>query len=273
MWKSRVLLFSAFVLSMLLMAGQTMGQAADEAEAAGGDGAGPFAVFGLVSFSDPTTIVIILCSILAVTLIVQAFLRVRKTVLLPDESAGQIAEMIENRKLNDLLAYTEQDPSFLSRCLNPALKRAPSFTSMREALENAVAENTAEEFRKIEYINILANVGPLLGLLGTVIGIMQAFVGLQQAGDEGANPAELATGISVALTTTMLGLLLAIPCLAAYGILRNKVDRITADGALQAEDMLLELKPDAGGKSSSRSSSSTGTPPAAKSSTRAATPA
>ena len=59
--------------------------------------------------------------------------------------------------------------------MNPALKRAPSFTAMKEAMETAIGEQTAEQFRKIEYLNIIGNLGPLLGLLGTVLGMIDAF--------------------------------------------------------------------------------------------------
>src|ERR1044072_4391619 len=64
-----------------------------------------------------------------------------------------------------------------------------------------------------------------------------------QAAGGSANPAELAGGISTALTHTFLGLFLAIPCLAAFGILRTMVDRLTVRGALTAEELLLMIKP------------------------------
>ena len=53
----------------------------------------------------------------------------------------------------------------------------------------------------------------------------------------------LAGGISRALAHTMLGLLLAVPCLAAFGVLRTIVDRLTTQGALIAEELLLMIKP------------------------------
>jgi biopolymer transport protein ExbB len=53
----------------------------------------------------------------------------------------------------------------------------------------------------------------------------------------------LALGISEALVNTMLGLLLAVPCLAAFGVLRTIVDRLTVQGAMEAEEMLLLIKP------------------------------
>jgi biopolymer transport protein ExbB len=108
---------------------------------------------------------------------------------------------------------------------------------MKEAMETAVAEQTAEQFRKIEYLNIIGNLGPLLGLLGTVFGMIDAFSALNRAGGQ-ASPAQLSGGISLALTHTMLGLMLAIPCLAAFGVLRTMVDRITTQGALVAEELL-----------------------------------
>jgi biopolymer transport protein ExbB len=181
-------------------------------------------------------------SVVAVALIIQGFLRVRRPVLLPDDATAQMREMISQRQFRELIEYTEANPTFVSRSLNPALKRAPHFNAMKEAMETSVGEQTAEEFRKLEYLNILANVGPLLGLLGTVIGIMQAFLQMRIDG-AAADPARLAGGISVALGTTMLGLMLAIPCLVAYGVLRTKVDRLTTEGALLAEDLLLMIKP------------------------------
>jgi biopolymer transport protein ExbB len=141
-----------------------------------------------------------------------------------------------------LIDFTEADPSFISRAINPALKRAPSFNAMKEAMETALGEQTAEQFRRIEYLNIIGNLGPLLGLLGTVLGMIDAFQALHAAQGQ-ANPADLAYGISKALTHTMLGLLLAIPCLAAFGVLRTMVDRLTVQGSLEAEDLLLMIRP------------------------------
>ena len=112
---------------------------------------------------------------------------------------------------------------------------------MRDAMETAVSEQTAEQFRQIEYLNIIGNLGPLLGLLGTVLGMIEAFQAMHQAQGQ-ANPAQLAGGISTALTHTFLGLLLAVPCLFAFGVLRTMVDRLTTRAALVAEDMLLTIK-------------------------------
>jgi biopolymer transport protein ExbB len=74
----------------------------------------------------------------------------------------------------------------------------------------------------------VATVSPLIGLLGTVIGMMMAFFDL--AGSEGGNRAqELAVGIVTALSTTALGLAIAIPCLIIYMYLAGRIDNLVME--------------------------------------------
>jgi len=196
----------------------------------------------ILSNVDFVFVTIMLLSIIGLTLIIQGFIQNRASVFMPEASTQHIRELIGQRKFKELIEYTETDPSFVSRSLNPALKRAPSFSSMKEAMETAIGEQTAEQFRKIEYLNIIGNLGPLLGLLGTVLGMIDAFSAMNAA-QGNANPADLALGISKALCHTFLGLTLAVPCLASFGILRTIVDRLTVRGALMAEELLLMVKP------------------------------
>jgi len=196
----------------------------------------------ILSHPDFVSFTIAILSITGLTLIIQGFIKIRRGALIPDTSTNHIRDLIGRREFKELIDFTETDPSFVSRALNPALKRAPSFSSMKEAMETAIAEQTAEQFRRIEYLNIIGNLGPLLGLLGTVLGMIEAFQDLMAAGGD-ANPAKPAGGISTALCHTFLGLFLAVPCLAVFGIQRTMVDRLTTQGALIAEELLLLIKP------------------------------
>jgi biopolymer transport protein ExbB len=196
----------------------------------------------ILSHVDFIFITIGVLSITGLTLIIQGFIQNRASVMMPEETTNQIREMIAQRKFKELIDFTETDSSFISRALNPALKRAPSFANMKEAMETAIGEQTAEQFRKIEYLNIIGNLGPLLGLLGTVLGMIEAFSAMEAAAGN-ASPSQLAGGISTALTHTFLGLMLAVPCLAAFGVLRTLVDRLTVRGAITAEELLLMIKP------------------------------
>lgn len=241
--KFRIVLFALLMGATIFV---TSGFAQD-APAPAADGepakAQPQGLISLIlSHPDFVFFTIVILSIIGLTLIIQGFIKNRASVFMPESSTEHIRELIGQKKFKELIEFTETDPSFISRALNPALKRAPSFSSMKEAMETSIAEQTAEQFRKIEYLNIIGNLGPLLGLLGTVLGMIEAFSALQAAGGN-ASPTELAGGISTALTHTFLGLFLAVPCLAAFGVLRTMVDRLTVRGALVAEEMLLMVKP------------------------------
>lgn len=200
-------------------------------------------VFALVMENiDPIFITIGLLSIVGLTLTIQGFLQNRRGALVPDDSVRQMRDLIAQKKFKELLDFTETDPSFVSASLNAALKRAPDFDAMREAMETSVGEQTAERFRKIEYLNIIGNLGPLLGLLGTVWGMIIAFSEMDAAGGN-ASPAQLAGGVSKALAHTFLGLGLAVPCLAAFGVLRTIIDRRTIEAGLLSEELLLAIRP------------------------------
>src|SRR5688572_7277871 len=93
-------------------------------------------LFSLIwGHKDFVFITIALLSIIGLTLIIQGFIKNRASVMMPESTTNQIREMIEQRRFKELIEFTENDPSFISRALNPALKRAPSFNAMKEAME------------------------------------------------------------------------------------------------------------------------------------------
>jgi biopolymer transport protein ExbB len=196
----------------------------------------------ILSHPDPVFFTIAGLSVWGLALIIQGFIKTRQNVFMPETSTNTIRDLITQRRYQELIDFTETDPSFVSKVLNPALKRAPSWLSMKETLETAVGEETAEQFRRIEYLNIIGNLGPLLGLLGTVLGMIEAFQAVATTGGQ-ADVAALSGGISTALCHTFLGLFLAVPCLAAFGFYRTLVDRLTIRGSLAAEELLLMMKP------------------------------
>jgi biopolymer transport protein ExbB len=248
--KFRILLLAAMLGAVIVVASQGFAQTGAGAAPAGAPGAPGAQTTGqrqglvrlIMSHPDPVFFTIAALSVAGVTLIIQGFIRNRAAVYMPPESVHRIRELISGRQFNELLDFTERDNSFVSRALNPALKRAPSFSAMKEAMETAIGEQTADRFRSIEYLNIIGNLGPLLGLLGTVLGMIYAFQAVASTGGQ-ADVGALSNGIAVALAHTFMGLFLAVPCLAAFGILRTLVDRLTTRGALVAEELLLMIKP------------------------------
>ncbi len=240
----RIGLLIAILIGGVMFVSPTFAQDAGAADAPAVDNPGTMTVLLklIVGHIDAVTVTIAILSIYALTLIIQAFIKNRESVMMPPATTERIREMINNRQFRELIDFTETDPSFISKAINPALKRAPSFAAMKEAMETSLGEQTAEQFRKIEYLNIIGNLGPLLGLLGTVLGMIVAFDAMQRA-EGNASPAQLAGGIAIALAHTFMGLFLAVPALACFGVLRTIVDRLTVRGALLSEELLLMIKP------------------------------
>jgi biopolymer transport protein ExbB len=112
---------------------------------------------------------------------------------------------------------------------------------VEKAVEDSLAEQSARLFRKVEYLSVIGNIAPMVGLLGTVTGMIFAFQ--QVAATQGAAGAgDLAEGIYQALVTTVGGLLVAIPSLGMFAIFRNRIDGLVAEAAHAAQQALSPLK-------------------------------
>lgn len=175
---------------------------------------------------DLFTALLVLGSIVSVAVIIQCVWEIRASKVLPAKSVETIVRLAKFGKWTELLHHvTSEDDSFVARVVRAAM-RAPGEdrTAIRDAAELAASEECARWFRKIEPLNVVGNLGPLLGLAGTVWGMIIAFTSLGEGGGQ-ANPGELALGISKALFHTLLGLLLAVPSLLVFGMYRTKVDK------------------------------------------------
>jgi biopolymer transport protein ExbB len=232
-----------FGLMVLLLAVPTFAATAPAAPAAASGGSAlttwVFPVFDYLVLS-----LLGLASIAGVALAINAMLNLRESKIAPAKTTDHIRRLIEDKDYKELMDFTASDQSFVSQALYAAIRRAHlKYAAMREGLESSVGEQTSDMFRKIEPLNVIGNIGPLLGLMGTVLGMIMAFYQLKET--HGTPDVEkLSLGISTALWHTFFGLFVAIPCLVVYGFYRMKADRIATRAALVAEELLEGLRPD-----------------------------
>ena len=90
---------------------------------------------------------------------------------------------------------------------------------------------------RLSYIALIGTVSPMIGLLGTVQGMIASFQVIATS-PTAPKPAQLADGISTALFTTLVGLMIAIPAVAAYNILRNRIARLVLEVGILSEDLM-----------------------------------
>lgn len=182
-------------------------------------------------------------SLVTFSLIVEHFLTVRRPTIAPVEQVRRAREMIEQRAFRECLEGLKSSQTFFARIMTAALQHARhGFDAMHEAALEKSGELSGRMFRKAEYLNILGNLGPLLGLLGTVWGMIVAFGGLG-AGGGAADAGKLADGISQALVNTLLGLGLAILGLGFYGLCRNRIEALTVSATVDTLDLLEYFRP------------------------------
>ena len=200
-------------------------------------------------------------SISLVALIIEHLLSLRRNILLPTGLAGDVQRCLVAGDVSGANAACKAKPSFLSVVLQAGITEAESgWSAVEKAMEDATAEQAAKLLRKIEYLSVIANIAPMVGLLGTVFGMIFAFQ--EVASTEGsARAADLATGIYQALVTTVGGLLVAIPALAAFAIFRNHIDQLVADGSHLAQQVFLPLKRRRNQRKQAASTSASNPPP------------
>lgn len=186
---------------------------------------------------------LVMLSALSIGYMFSLMFRYRRATLLPEDSRKKITDLLNGRRFREAIDFAAGDNSYLGRLIHAALSEAGhGYGAMERAIEEAGDSQTTRAIRPVEYLNVLGNIAPMIGLFGTVYGMIGAFDQLQASGGK-PDPAQLAGGISTAMITTFWGLIVAIPALAAYALIRNKIDALTSEGMLIAEQIIAPFKP------------------------------
>lgn len=182
-------------------------------------------------------------SMVAAYLIFEQILSTRRSELMPTGLHEQVREALVNGSIPDAENACRQNPSFLSFVLLQGISEIEyGWSSVEKAIEDALSEQSSRLFRKVEYLNVIGNIAPMVGLLGTVVGMIFAFQNVASAPPGGATAPDLAEGIYQALVTTVGGLIVAIPSLAAFAIFRNRIDQFVAEAAYLAQHVFGPLR-------------------------------
>lgn len=183
-------------------------------------------------------LIIILLSVAGVSLIITFAMQLRRDNMVPPELLGHVESLFEEEDYDAALEVVESNPSFLSTVLAAGLPRIDRpYHEVESSMEEAGDQEAAKLHQKIGYLSLIAGVSPMLGLLGTVLGMVKAF-NIIAASKASPKPAALAQGISMALMTTCMGLIVAIPMTVAYFIFRNRVtNTIIEVGSIATELM------------------------------------
>jgi len=169
--------------------------------------------------------ILIAMSLVSVGMIISGALAHRTAAIAPPKALAAFGGGGGGRAALESAAALPCDAGRIARAASEAWMRGRS--ELVDAAERTAVECAARRFRTLEPLHVLAQISPMVGLFGTVYGMIVAFQAVAASGGQ-ADPALLAGGIGTALVTTFWGLVVAVPALLAYALLRNRVDAALA---------------------------------------------
>lgn len=182
--------------------------------------------------------VLIAASTVAILVVIERLLHYHRAQINSAEFLNGVRNVLKRDNIVEALSICDATPGPVARLVKVAvLNRERGRDGVREALEEAGLMEVPRLEEKLNVLATLAQIAPLLGLLGTVLGFLQIFNALQMAGSQ-AHMEMLAGGIWKALISTAAGIAVAIPCYAAYNYLVGRVNSIVLDMEKAASEIV-----------------------------------
>jgi biopolymer transport protein ExbB len=195
-----------------------------------------------IKAGGPIGFLIILMSVAMLALIIQYTVEQKHDKLVPPHVVAELEQLFEEQAFDEAAEMCQAEDTYLTRIVGGGLSRMEGgFDAIMKGVEIAGDEETTKLLQKLANLALIAGIAPMLGLFGTVAGMISAFnVIASTAG--GASPAQLADGISMALVTTFLGLLVAIPALAGLHFLKARAIKVSMETSTIVSDMFERLR-------------------------------
>ena len=173
-------------------------------------------------------ILLIATSVVGLTFIIERGLALRWTRVLPPTVEAAVRSYGQGGQLDTLRSVCSRHPSALSRLILLASEHLdwPKAETV-DALQTQASHEIVKLERGLVVLEVIVGIAPLLGLVGTIVGMMTLFTGLGEAGL--TNTEALARGIATILNATLLGLLIAIPCLVFWSYYNRKVESMAVE--------------------------------------------
>lgn len=183
-------------------------------------------MFELFIAGGPLMWIILLCSLIALTIVFERTLTLRRKQVVPGNLRDQITELVRSKSITEDKIDVIREHSPLGFVYAAGLANVQyGKEAMSEAMEEAGKQAVHKLGRYLNTLGTIASVTPLIGLLGTVIGMIKVFTAITANGV--GDPTVLSGGISEALITTAAGLSVGIPCLMLYRHFRSRIIELT----------------------------------------------
>jgi len=229
------------------VAGMELDKEAQDAAAAekeSGGGMGFFKVILNSGFLGVTLWLLLgLTSLATGALTIDSFVTIRAKKIVPDELVESVRSSMEQGDVMKALKHCDDDPGPLANILSAGFSNVREGYDVIQDVVSVAADLESEKLlQRVAYLNVFANLAPMLGLLGTVQGMIYAFATLATTQAGAAQQAMLAMNIAQALWTTAAGLCIAIPSVTFYTFFKNRATKIILGMEALTMDLIKSLR-------------------------------
>ena len=183
-------------------------------------------------------IVFLALSFVLVAVSVLNILALRRDSIIPPALVEGFEANLNEKKYQEAYELAKADDSMLGRVLAAGLgKLSAGYAQAIEAMQEVSEDESMKLDHRLSYVALIGTLAPMFGLLGTVDGMVASFQVIASSTTQ-PKPSELAEGISMALITTLVGLWLAIPAIALFGLLRNRMARFVLEVGILSEGLM-----------------------------------
>jgi biopolymer transport protein ExbB len=173
-----------------------------------------------------------------VALFVMNYLTARQETVCPLTLIEDFEVHLDGKEYQEAYELAKNDESFLGNVLSAGLEKLQAgYSQAIEAMQEVGEEENMKLEHRLSYMALIGTISPMVGLFGTVHGMIASFQVIANSAST-PKPSELAAGISTALFTTLVGLAIAIPAIAAYNILKNKVATLVLQVGITSEGLM-----------------------------------
>jgi biopolymer transport protein ExbB len=192
----------------------------------------------LLSNGGPVLWLLLLISAVAVAIFIERFLHCHRAQINSTQFLNGVRTVLKRNNVVEALSICEATPGPVARLVKTAiLTRDQGRERVREALEEAGTAEVPRLEEKLSLLATIAQLAPLIGLLGTILGFIQTFGRMEEAGLN-AHVGQLSAGIWQALVCAAAGLAVAIPAHAGYNYLVNRINSIVLDMERSATEIV-----------------------------------
>ncbi len=186
----------------------------------------------------PYTLIFLAISFTFVALTVMNILTARHDNLCPVSLIEGFENHLNEKRYQEAYDMAKKDESFLGQVLSAGLaKLSAGYARSIEAMQEVGEEENMKLEHRLSHIALIATISPMVGLFGTVDGMIRSFSVIANSVST-PKPSQLALGVATALWTTLVGLLIAIPAVAVYNILKNRVARLVLEVGVVSEGLM-----------------------------------